>query len=437
MWEDVSRMNFEKCVCGKAHRMPDIRVRIGPGVVEELPLLVKEYGARRPFLLSDVRTFAAAGEQVCELLRQNDVEFSAYSFQEEMVEPDEKAVGRAMLYYDARCDMIIGIGSGVINDIGKIMSAVSGNPYIIVATAPSMDGYASASSSMIRENLKISLSTRSADVIIGDTRILKKAPVHMCRAGLGDMLAKYISIAEWRISHVITGEYYCERIAELVRASLRRCVEHAKGLLAGDEAAVEAVFEGLVVCGAAMALAGVTRPASGIEHYFSHIWDIRGVEFGTPTKLHGIQCAVATRCCAQLYEKVKKIVPDREKAVACAEAFDLDAWNEELRKFLGRSAETMIELEKKEHKYDAAKQKERCDVILKNWEQILRIIEEEIPSSAELAKMLDSVECPREPEEIGIDHKTLAMTFRASRDIRDKYILSRMAWDLGITDTLI
>lgn len=62
----------------------------------------------------------------------------------------------------------------------------------------------------------------------------------------------------------------------------------------GDKKAVTAVFEGLILCGAAMKFAGVSRPASGIEHYLSHIWDMRGVEFGTPVELHGIQCAVGT-----------------------------------------------------------------------------------------------------------------------------------------------
>lgn len=37
------------------------------------------------------------------------------------------------------------------------------------------------------------------------------------------MIAKYISIAEWRISHVVNGEYYCETVAEMIRGALRDC----------------------------------------------------------------------------------------------------------------------------------------------------------------------------------------------------------------------
>ena len=53
----------------------------------------------------------------------------------------------------------------------------------------------------------------------------------------------------------------------------------------------QAVFDGLVIGGIAMAYAGVSHPASGVEHYFSHVWDMRGLEFGTKVDLHGIQCA--------------------------------------------------------------------------------------------------------------------------------------------------
>ena len=98
------------------------------------------------------------------------------------------------MHFDPNCDLIIGVGSGVINDISKILSNISGRKYIIVATAPSMDGYASATSSMSLDGLKVSINSRCPDVIIGDVNVLKWAPEHMLKAGLGDMLAKYIRL---------------------------------------------------------------------------------------------------------------------------------------------------------------------------------------------------------------------------------------------------
>ena len=423
------------CACGKTHSVAIDAVVTGSGALKRLPEFVGQYGSK-PFVVADVNTYAAAGEQVCQILRAAQIPYGSFIFREKALEPDEKAVGAAFMHYDKSCDVILGVGSGVINDICKILSNLTAKPYIIVATAPSMDGYASATSSMSRDGVKVSLNSRCADVIIGDTEILKRAPIHMLQSGLGDMLAKFVSIAEWRIAHIITGEYYCEAVAGLIRGAVKKCVDNAQGLLEREDTAVEAVFEGLVIGGVAMAYAGISRPASGVEHYFSHVWDMRGLEFGTPVELHGIQCAMATTKAVELYEKVMEITPNWEKASAFVENFDLDAWNTELRTFLGSSADTMIELEKKEGKYRKDTHPARFRVIEKNWDAILEILRQELPAREELRKLLDTVGISRDLTTIGVDRETARQTFRATKDIRDKYVLSRLAWDLGILEDL-
>ena len=434
--EKMNQMNGAPCPCGKAHVF-HADVVVGKGVLARLPEFVRKFQAKKPFILSDKNTYAAAGEQVCQILRDNGIDYLSYSYPKGELEPDEQSVGSAMMYFNPACDLIIGVGSGVINDIAKIVSHVSGKPYIIVGTAPSMDGYASASSSMTRDGLKISLPSRSADVIIGDTDILCQAPLHMMKSGLGDMIAKYVSICEWRISHLITGEYYCEDIAQLIRSALKRCTDNAEGLLRRDEAAVQAVFEGLVIGGVAMNYAGLSRPASGVEHYISHVLDMRGAEYGTTVDLHGIQCAIGTVIAAGLYEKVKAITPDREKALAFAAAFDKEDWFARLRTLLGKGAESMIALEAKEGKYDVAAHAKRLEIILANWDAILGIIEEEIPSPAQLDKLMDTIEAPKTLSAIGIDEGLLPEVFRATKDIRDKYVLSRLVWDLGVLEEIL
>ena len=178
---------------------------------------------------------------------------------------------------------------------------------------------------------------------------------------------------------MLVGEYYCEDVAKLVRKALKKCVDSADGLLKRDEKAVEAMFEGLVIGGVAMAYAGMSRPASGIEHYFSHIWDMRGLEFDTPIHLHGTQCAMGTLLTARLYDKLKTLTPDRAKAKAYVEAFRYEDWKIELRTLLGNSAETMIALEEKEQKYDKSAHPARLERICECWDDILGIVEEEMP----------------------------------------------------------
>ena len=435
--KELEAIKKSGCACGKCHTADIKNILCGAGVVNELPTVVHEFGAKKAYILCDRNTYSAAGERVCALLEGAGITYSLYTYKDERPAPNEENVGKAFMFLPGDCDIVIGVGSGVINDIGKIVSNVTGKPYVIVGTAPSMDGYASASSSMTREGLKISLTSRAPDVIIGDTDILCKAPLKMMTSGLGDMLAKYVSICEWRIANLITGEYYCEEIAALVRGALKRCVDQADALLKRDPDAVAAVFEGLVITGVAMTLAGVSRPASGVEHYLSHVWDMRSLEFGTPEDLHGIQCALGTLIAAKLYEKLKNITPEREKALAYTERFDFAAWSEQLRAFLGKSAEAMIALEAKEKKYDTDAHRVRLEKILQNWDSILQIAEEEIPSVSELEALFDKIGAPKSMAELGLEEKDLQMTFLAAKDIRDKYVLPRLAWDLGIAEELI
>ncbi len=429
-------LGAEACPCGRDHISSIDEVVIGKGVLAQIPLFLQRYHCERPFLLADQNTFAAAGNLVCAILEEAGLPYQKYVFPQAHLEPDEAAVGSAVMHFGPECDMIIGIGSGVINDIGKLLSKLTGRKYIIVGTAPSMDGYASATSSMTLDGLKISLNSRCPDVIIGDVDILRNAPLHMLKSGIGDMLAKYISIAEWRIAHIITGEYYCERVAQLIREALKKCVDNAQALMDRDEEAVQAVFEGLVIGGIAMAYAGVSRPASGVEHYFSHIWDMRGVEFGTQVELHGIQCAMGTLTAAKLYEAVKKITPDPEKAAASVTAFSWEDWQLRLRQFLGAGADAMIAQEARDQKYSKEAHPARFAKIQKNWDTILQILSEEIPSTETLDHLMDTIGISKDLQSIGVDRDCAAMTFRATKDIRDKYVLSRLAWDLGILDAL-
>ncbi len=427
-------LQSEGCACGKTHVAAIDEVLIGKGVAQRLPRLVEGYHARKPFLLSDVNTFEAAGKTVCSILEKAGIAYSKYVFPDAALKPNERAVGSAVMHFDTTCDLLIVVGSGVLNDIGKILSNVAGVKYIVVGTAPSMDGYASASSSMDVDGVKVSLPSRCADVVVGDVDILKNAPLPMLQAGLGDMLAKYVSLAEWRIAHIVTGEYYCEEVAALVRRALQKCVDNAEGLLKREEQAVAAVFEGLVIGGVAMAYAGVSRPASGVEHYFSHVWDMRGLEFGAETDLHGIQCARGTLLAAGLYEKVKKYTPDYARANAFVSAFQTEEWNRQLRKFLGKGAEAMIASEAKDGKYDPAKHERRFQRIAERWGDIVEILDEELPPYEEMKRILHTIGIE---EGVPADKKAdLPLAFRATKDIRDKYVLSRLAWDLGILDEL-
>ncbi len=422
------------CGCGKRHKAIDTSCVIGSGVINRIPEFVKSFNATKVFVIADVNTYPIGGNKIVDVLEANGIPTAKHVFPDKRLEPNEHAVGSLLLHFDYKCDVIVAFGSGVINDLGKLLAFHTNRPYVIVASAPSMDGYASATSSMARDGIKVSLPCKCPNLIVGDLDILRNAPLEMLKSGLGDMLAKYVSLVEWRIARLLVDEYVCDDIAALMRDCLRACTENAGGLLCRDAVAVEAVFYGLVKAGLAMSYAESSRPASGTEHYYSHVWDMRGLEFGTPVGFHGVQASIGTFYTIKGYEALKKIVPDREKALAYAKNFDFDAWSKEMTEFLGKGAEAMIALEAKEKKYDKERHAKRLERILAHWDEILGIIEDELPTSAEFEALLDSIEAPKSVEDIGLSKDILPMTLKCTKDIRDKYILPRLLWDLGVLD---
>lgn len=426
------------CECGKIHRPGVKRVIIEKNAVRALPALLNEIHAEKPLLISGESTFKAGGPGVCETLELARIPYSKVILPGNPVKPVEASVGSALMHFDYTCDAIIGIGSGVVNDIGKILARATGRKYIIVATAPSMDGFVSATSSMERDGLKVSLDSTAAYAVVGDLDILCEAPALLLRAGLGDMIAKITSLAEWKLSHLITGEYYCPRVAELVQSALDKVLSHAEGILQREPDAVSAVMEGLICAGLGMNYAGVSRPASGTEHYFSHIWDMRALAFpAADCDLHGIQAGIGTVYTLRAFEEFLKgdYDVDRRKAMNHAMCFSAEDWNARLREYIGPGAEAMIAGEQKERKYDPEKLEKRLNAIEDKRNEILAVISA-LPKSEEVIRLMASVGLPVCAEHIGCTPKDIQTVFQMTKDIRDKYISTRLFWDLGILDEL-
>ena len=421
------------CDCGKAHYAKVKDVLIDFGALKRIPDLVRKYGAKKVFVFFDENTYKAAGEKVLAILDDAGIEHGQYRFPGERFEPDERSVGSAIMHFDPSCDMIVTVGTGCLNDIGKIVANVSDKPYMIVGTAPSMDGYSSATSSMIRDGLKVSLDSKCPEVVVGDLDVLSASPLRMIQAGIGDMAAKYVSIGEWQLSRIINGEYYCPTVADMVSAALKKCADNADGIMKRDPEAVRAVMEGMVLAGIAANYAGISRPVSGIEHYFSHIWDMRALEFNAPSDLHGIQCGVATLLSLKIFEYVKSVVPNKEKALEYVKNFDYEEYKTYLVSILGKSAESMIANEAKEGKYDPAKHAARLDHILEHYDEIMAVINA-MPTYDEVYATLKAAGFPLTAEEIGFFAKDVYDASIVAKDIRDKYAVTRLLWDLGLLE---
>ena len=424
------------CVCGRHHVCGLEYLSIAPGALNGITDMLKALGSRRPYIICDRNTLAAAGQRVCALLDRQGVPYVLYTIpcRGERIAPAEWEVGSAVMHFDPRCDLILGVGSGVVNDICKVVARAIGRKNAIVGTAPSMDGYASNSSSMEVNHVKVSLYNQAPSGILLDVDVLAQAPMRMLWAGLGDMVAKYIAIAEWRISHLVTGEYYCENIASLMRGAVKKVVDAADGLPSRQPEAVQAIAEGLVLAGVAMAYAEFSRPASGLEHYFSHMWEMMALERGEPYDLHGIQVGVGTLLTLRLCRDLRHEQPDREKALDYWRRMTPERWTDQINAVFGKTAPEILRVEAEKHKNDPERHLRRLDRICAHWDQIITIMNEELPDDSRLTALMSRMGMPLLPRDIGINAEDTVNAFIGSRDIRDKYLTSTLLWDLGLTE---
>ena len=431
---ELMRSEGFDCECGVHHSVSLKYIKICRGAINSLPEAVKTVGGSKPFIVCDKNTYAAAGEKAVSVLKEAGIESTVFILSENgfpKCEPSEYSVGSICMHFDTSCDVVIGVGGGVINDCCKVFSFSADLPQIIVGTAPSMDGFASNSSSMVVDSVKTTLYNRCPAGIVLDTEIMAQAPMRMLWAGFGDMVAKYISVCEWRIANVVIGEYYCEHVAQLMRNALKKIMAASDKLVSRDPDAVGAVAEGLVLSGFAMSFAKVSRPASGLEHYFSHVWEMLALERGKEADLHGIQVGVGTVLTMNIYDDIKKLVPSREKALKHMADFDPEAWEKEIIRVFGKTAPQVLAIEKKTQKNNPEKHMKRLNAILANWDKILKIIDEELPDKEWLIGKMKATGMPMMPEDIGISREDVVDAFLRSRDIRDKYLSGSFLWDLG------
>ena len=315
------------CACGKSHKVDIQAIRVGSGVMQELPGILRDLGASHIFLVADNYTYEAAGRQVEQLLDQAGLSYHKRVFQTETpLVPNEYALGSVLAAMTSQDDMLLAVGSGTLNDVTKYVSARTGVPYVIVATAPSMDGYASTVAPTILDGFKTTLPAVYPAAIVADVDILKDAPMPMLTAGFGDIIGKFTSLADWRLSHQLNGEYYCPEVAGVIEAAVETCAANAQALAQREPQAIQAMTEALILSGLAMGMVGVSRPASGAEHQMAHYWEMDALRRGEEHPLHGNAVGVGTVLAASLYEMAAEYLPqgfaapDKGQILACLQA---------------------------------------------------------------------------------------------------------------------
>lgn len=279
-----------------------------PDAADELARLLAEHvPGRSAILVADQRTFAVTGDRCAAALRA-----AGFSVAERIV-PDPPGGGSPVCDDLTRdrlaaelpaCDVLVAVGSGVVNDLTKWIAGERGVPYAVNATAASMNGYSAANVAPSIRGVKSLFRARAPLAIAAEPAVIEGAPFELTASGLGDAIAKPVSTADWLVNHRLSGEEFSRPVAEIIDRIEGSYVEAPERLARREPAAIRALFEALVYSGCAMTLQGSSVPASGGEHLVSHALDMLGGVDGTGHDLHGRQVGVATIFAAALYQRI-------------------------------------------------------------------------------------------------------------------------------------
>ena len=320
------------CACGRSHALPVRRFLYESGAIARLPeVLCDSVGGKalqRIVVVADVRTWAVCGEKASDILGRAGLEM------DRILVPDRQQGGpvcdaetRAALIgqvQSLRPDMVVAVGSGVINDLCKWSSFDLGLPYAVVATAASMNGYAAANVAAKIDGVKLLVEARPPVAVVAEPEVIESAPPVMTTAGFGDTIAKHQNLADWRMNHLLLDEYYCPFCAGIIGDLEPLYLERPEDIREGERRAVRGLFEALFWSGVAMTLVGTSAPASGGEHLLSHTLDMVSDVQGRPHDLHGRQVGLGTLFSAALYERL--LAMEHPKLVALPDSVDADFW---------------------------------------------------------------------------------------------------------------
>lgn len=399
-----------KCPCGMCHGTSIEDIIIESGAVNRVgEILRKNNFPENILLVADKNTLKAA-EGILESLEGFNVIMKIYSFirvaEMHHVEELEELIRDKDI-------AVLSVGTGSVNDPCRLACARQNKKLCIFATAPSMDGFASYSSPIVKDGFKESYSAKSPEVIIGDTKILAAAPTELKSSGFGDMIAKYVGLADWRISHILTGETYCERVASLTRTAVDELMSMADKVCADDEYTAGKIFEALLKTGTGMSFMQNSRPASGSEHIIAHLIECKELPEGKLPNLHGEDVGVCTLEMLKLYNTLaakEKITAVKEE-VNWVEVFD----------FYGKMSPQVAKMN---FPYNITYDVDTA-VLEKKWEEIRQIIKS-IPSYEECKAAMVKAGCKITVEDIEKSRELFNNCVKFSPYMRRRLTLLRM-----------
>jgi len=401
-------------------------VRAG-AVRETARVFLDQFPGFAAVVIADETTFRVAGKVVAENLAAAGVRcvppfvFSDPALYAEIrfVEELEAALGPLHA-------IPIAVGSGTINDLTKLAAHRIGLPgYMCVATAASMDGYTAFGASITHEGSKQTFDCPAPLGVVADLEIIAAAPEGLNASGYADLMAKCPAGADWILADGLGIDPIDEANWQMVQTRLREWIDDPAGIRQRDYEATRRLTMALMVTGFAMQAACSSRPVSGAEHQFSHLWDMEHHTFQGITPSHGFKVGIGSLASIGLYEVLMGADVANLDVEAAVAAWPDGAANEReiADLFPSPELERKALLESGLKHVDRNVLRSQLQSLRNEWPRMRERLSRQLIPRAEMRGMLQAAGCPVEPEQIGISPERLRESYRKAYHIRRRFTI--------------
>ena len=399
-----------KCACGREHTMETRAAVIEPGCLFEFEKYMAQFGVTgKRCALYGENSYAATADRHPRAEQQIVLDPTG-------LHANEISTAEVLAKLEGDVEVIVAVGSGTIHDIARFCAHERGIRFVSCPTGASVDGFCSTVAAMTWYGFKKTLPAVAPEIVLADTEIIKNAPMELVRSGVGDIMAKYTALADWKMAHVLTNELLCEKIYSIMQDAADTVMQSVPGIVRGEESAYADVTYALIMSGIAMQMMGNSRPASGAEHHISHMIEMEPEAF--PVKfpaMHGEKTGVGSLIAVREYKRLAKIEDITPYITDYAPIPE-----EHFRKFFGeRLADSLM----KENENDCLAKVSR-EKLSASWGELRRIIDE-LPTEEYLYGLLEMLDAKRDLASIGVEESELPVLLKNSPLVRNRLTLMR------------
>ena len=396
-----------KCVCGREHTLETKKVVVEYNALANFEQYMEDVGlaGKRRAVVYDTMVYQLTEGKHVKADQEIVLEAKGLRAEDTLIEEMMKQLDNP--------EVIVAFGAGTIMDFGRYPAYKLGIPFVAIPTLASSDGFTANICSAILNGQKKSTPMCAPILVVADLDIIKGAPARLVASGINDILAKYISLTDWRIAHLVAGEYFCPTVAELAEHALKLMREAADKYAATGVADHEAMTMAQMESGLTMQLLNHSRAASGAEHLMAHLVELHPPRFEKAEGIHGECVGVGTFECIKVYHELAKKTPKAKPFQPLTEEWVREKFGERL--MLGIM---------KENENDVLATFPSQNIV-DHWDEIRELIAQ-IPPVEEMEKLYSDCHCKYRPEDIGIDPSLADEMLEISAAIRNRLTLIRM-----------